>query len=344
MNRDDMLSNNDILKEPPYDFEIEKIADVILRGGYKKILIQMPDGLKIYSKYIRDEIVKRVGNVEIVFSGDSAWGSCLLDDVEAARGGYDLLVHIGHIEYPYYKSSHRTLFIPAYSRLSISEDLISKLFDALDLYKINSVGVVSTIQHIKLLPEVLKVLSTRYKVFKGSGLGAVMGCEYSSAIAISRYVDAYVIISGGVFHGLGLGLSVLGKPVIKLDPYESKVVDLTKEIDKILRIRIHKIHEASEARNWVLIDGVKGQNRSWFRRYLEHLIKSRGGDYIVYVSENITKDLLINIDSSWVDAYIILACPRIPIDDLYDFYKPVLTPAEARMILTGKKDRYYFPW
>jgi hypothetical protein len=36
MNRDDMLSNNDILKEPPYDFEIEKIADAILRGGYKK--------------------------------------------------------------------------------------------------------------------------------------------------------------------------------------------------------------------------------------------------------------------------------------------------------------------
>ncbi len=330
---------------PPYDFEIERIASYIKEKNYKRILIQIPNGLKIYVPYIYRELRKRVeDNVEIVFSGDSAWGSCMLIDQEAKNKDYDLLVHIGHIEYPYYRSSFNTLYIPAYSLLDVDQKTIEYAIEILKRYDAKKIGIFSTIQHVRLLPKIEEVLSRYFDiVFSGKG-SVVLGCDYSAPYSIIHKVDAFVIISGGVYHGLGLGLHDIVKPVIKIDPYERRAVDLTQEIYKIRQIRYYKIIQAQDAKHWIIIDGVRGQSREWFRKYLEKLIRDRGGEYITYISENITREFLLNIDTEWVDAYVILACPRIPIDDLADFHKPVLTPAEARMILTGKINRYSFPW
>ncbi|MEL9929636.1 MAG: diphthamide biosynthesis enzyme Dph2 [Sulfolobales archaeon] len=338
-----MSYNVDDYNEPPYDFEIERIVEEIKRVKARKILIQLPDGLKIYSRYIYEELARRV-DVEINFSGDSAWGSCLLNDVESERGGYDLLVHIGHMPYPYYRSRSKVLFIPAYSRIDIDEDLLKKASEEIERHNARKIAIFTTIQHEKLLPKVSRYMSQRYEVISPNKGPIVMGCEYSSPISVRDRVDLYLIISGGVFHALGLGLAVYGKPVIKIDPYERKIVDLSYEINKIYKIRIYKIHQASEARNWILIDGVRGQNRSWYRKYLENLLRERNREYIVYISEIINRDLLYNIDSRWAEAYVILACPRIPIDDLWDFPKPVLTPGEARIALNGGSKGYSFPW
>lgn len=330
-------------REPLYDFEIERIVNEIREGGYKRVLIQLPDGLKIYSKHIFDEIKRRVDNVEIAFSGDSAWGSCVLADLEAERYGYELLVHIGHVEYPYYKPRHRTLFIPAHSKLDVSEDLVDRAIELLEKYNAKRVGVFTTVQHEKILPKIVSILSRKYEII-ATRTSVVLGCEYSSPLAIKNRVDAYVIVSGGIFHGIGLGLAAFGKPVIKIDPYESRVVDLSGEVERVYRVRVYKMYQAAEARNWVLIDGVRGQNRSWYRKYLEELIRRKGGEYLVYISEVINIDLLRNIDSGWVDSFVVLACPRLPIDDLWEYPKPVLTPAEARMVLSGRIGYYTFPW
>jgi len=330
---------------PPYDFELDRLASHIREKGYRRILIQIPDGLKIYIPYIYTELRKRVGEyVEIVFSGDSAWGSCMLIDQETRIGGYDLLVHIGHIEYPYYKPSHNIIFIPAYSLLDIDKSIIEQAIELLKKYNARRISVFSTIQHFRLLPMVISELSKYFEVvYSGKGF-VVMGCEYSAPFSVIHRIDAFVIISGGVFHGVGLGLHDSIKPVIKIDPYERRSIDLTNEILRIRQVRYYKIMQALEARHWILIDGVRGQNREWYRKYLQKLIEERGGEYIVYISENITREFLLNIDTKWADVYVVLACPRIPIDDLSDFHKPVLTPAEARMILTSRIDKYSFPW
>ncbi|MGC9148551.1 MAG: diphthamide biosynthesis enzyme Dph2 [Sulfolobales archaeon] len=330
---------------PPYDFEIERLVNYIKERNYKKILIQIPDGLKIYVPYIYNELKRRLRDyVEIVFSGDSAWGSCMLIDHEAEKGDYDLLVHIGHIEYPYYKSSFNTLYIPAYSLLDVDQRTIERVIEILRSYNAKRIGIFSTIQHERLLPKIRNELSKYFDIISSGKGSVVMGCEYSAPYSVIHRVDAFVIVSGGVFHGLGLGLYEITKPVIKIDPYEGKAIDLTQEIHRIRRIRYYKIMQALNARHWILIDGVRGQRREWYRKYLEKLIRDKEGEYITYISENITRELLLNIDTEWVDAYVVLACPRIPIDDLSDFHKPVLTPAEARMALTGKIDKYSFPW
>lgn len=327
-----------------YDFEIPRIVDEIRRISARRIMIQMPDGLKRFSWFLREELRKQVPGLEIVFSASPSWGACVLEDVEAAEGGFDLLVHIGHVEYPYYRPRHRTLFIPAYSLLEIPEDLVEQASEILRSRGVRRVAVFSTIQHARHVDKVSKALSKSFEVILHSLGTSLVGCDYSRPYSIRSSVDGYLMISGGVFHPLGIGLTIPGKVIVKLDPYEGRAVDLTPEVDKILRRRLYMISRAMDARTWCLVDGVKGQSRPWYRRYLRELIERRGGEAIEYIASTITRETLLNIDTSEIDAYTILACPRIPTDDLWDFHKPVLTPAEARMALTDKLENYTFPW
>ncbi len=327
-----------------YDLEIDRVVEEVRRISAKRILIQLPDGLKPLIPYIDGELRKRLGSVEVVFSASPSWGACVLDDVEAIQGGFDLLVHVGHIEYPFYKPGFRTLFIPGYSLLEISEEVVGQAIEILRGRGVRRVALFSTIQHSKQVPRVAGILSKHFEVTIHSGGPAIVGCDYSKPYSIRGRVDAYVVISGGVFHALGLGLAVPGKPLIKIDPYEGRAKDLTQEVEKILRKRLYMVQRAFDARTWVLIDGVKGQNRSWYRGYLRGLIEKRGGRAIEVIASTINRDTLLNIDRSEIDAYVILACPRIPTDDLDDFHKPVLTPAEARMALTGRLEGYTLPW
>ena len=327
-----------------YDLELEKVVDEARKLGARKILIQMPDGLKHLAPYILEKLSRDLSGVEIAFSASPSWGACVLDDIEALEGGYDLLIHIGHVEYPFYRPRHRTIFIPAYSTLEIPDDLVERASEILSSRGVKRVAIFSTIQHARQVPKVSEILSRRFEVVIHGGGPSIVGCDYSKPYSIRGLVDGYVVISGGVFHALGLGLAVPGKPLVKIDPYEGKAVDMTPEVEKVLRKRLYMIYRAADARTWVLVDGVKGQNRVWYRRYLRELIERRGGRAIEYIGYVINREVLLNIDTPSIDAYVILACPRIPTDDLDEFHKPVLTPAEARIALTGKIYEYTLPW
>jgi len=327
-----------------YDLEVGRIVEEARKVGARRILIQMPDGLKHLAPQLLEALEKELEGVEVVFSASPSWGACVLDDLEAREGGYDLLVHIGHIEYPFYRPRHRTLFIPAYSTLEVSEELVERASEILEGRGVKRVAIFSTIQHARQVPRVAELLSKKFEVVIHSSGAPIVGCDYSKPYSIRGLVDGYIVISGGVFHALGLGLAVPGKPLVKIDPYEGKAVDMTPEVEKMLRKRLYMVYRAMEARTWVLIDGVKGQNRSWYRRYLRELIERRGGRAIEYIGYVINKEVLLNIDRPEIDAYVILACPRIPTDDIDDFHKPVLTPAEARMALTGRIGEYTLPW
>lgn len=77
-----------------YDLKIEEIISTIEKAEAKRVLIQLPDGLKLYAKDIQEEIQKKM-DVELFFWGGSGFGSC---DVPLGvdRLGFDLLIHLGH--------------------------------------------------------------------------------------------------------------------------------------------------------------------------------------------------------------------------------------------------------
>lgn len=147
-----------------------------------------------------------------------------------------------------------------------------------------------------------------------------------------------------MFHALGVGLTTR-KPIVKLDPYTSKNEDLTDEVYRILKIRYGKIMKALDSRNWAIIQGVKtGQNRPLMVKYLQKKLEEKGYKVFIITNRSLNVDALRNIDNPEIDSFIVTSCPRLPIDDLFEYEKPVLTPGEAKMIIFSKLDEYIFPW
>jgi diphthamide biosynthesis protein 2-related domain len=329
-----------------YFFDEDKVIEEIKKRNAKKVLLQFPEGLRYFSTEIVSKLEDKIKDVEFIISGEPSWGACDIAEDEAQILGVDLIIHFGHTPYTWYYPKFPTVFIPTESNLKIEEKVIDEAKELAKKYNPRKISLSATIQHAKLLPE-LKEHFTEFEVEIGKPSnpfmldGQILGCDYK---AIPLDVDLHINISGGKFHALGIGLYT-GKPVINIDPYSQRAEDLTNEVSKILKIRYSKIMQALDAKTWVIIQGIKvGQNRPLMVKYLEKKLKEKG--YKVYVVSNkvLNVETLRNIDRSYIDAYIVTSCPRLPTDDLYNFEKPVLTPGEARMVINNKLEQYIFPW
>jgi 2-(3-amino-3-carboxypropyl)histidine synthase len=331
-----------------YNFDEERIIHEIEARNAKKVLLQFPEGLKYFSIEIVNKLRKKIPNVDFIISGEPSWGACDIAEDEAIQIGADLIVHFGHTPYTWYYPKFPTLFINAESTIRLTTDALEDLAKKLSKYDGNKISLTATLQHIKMLQEVKSFLENKgYEVVIGKPSskfmfdGQVLGCDYKAA---EIPADVYVIISGGMFHALGLGLST-NKPTIKLDPYLQKSEDVTNEVNRILKIRYGKIMQAMDKRNWVIIQGIKvGQNRPLMVKYFYDELTKRGYNVYIVTNKVLTIDVLRNIDRSYIDVYLVTSCPRLPIDDLYNYEKPVLTPGEAKMIINNNFERYIFPW
>jgi len=337
-------------EKEPYIFEIEKIESILEEKKPKKVLIQIPDGLKKSFYNSLDVLKRKYGNIEFIVSSDPAYGACFLAENEALNLNADLLVHVGHTEY-YRPSLSNVIYVGAYSTLKPSTNTIKSLASYVKSRRIEKIGLSYVIQHKNVVDYVKKVLEQEgLKVFIGkkSGYvkydGQIIGCDYSTAIKINSHVDSHVIICGGYFHAIGLGLATM-KPVIKLDPYTNSFEDLSKTIRRYLSVRYAKIMRSLDAKNYGIIVGARrGQYREKLVKLLIKLIRNKGLYYELFLADILTIDVLRNINKNSIDAYIVTSCPRLPIDDLSEFEKPVLTPGEAIMVLTGNYEKYRFPW
>lgn len=88
-----------------YDLELEKVAAEIKKQKAKRVLIQLPDGLKPLATQIVDELKEKTKNrAEIFIWFDSCFGACDVPTAEAEKLGVDLIVQFGHSEWKFKKS------------------------------------------------------------------------------------------------------------------------------------------------------------------------------------------------------------------------------------------------
>src|SRR5712692_1350544 len=81
-----------------YDLEEERLVAEITGRGARRLLIQLPDGLKNEGPQLANLVREKTG-AEVFVSASSAWGACDLSLDAAARLKADLLVHYGHNEF-----------------------------------------------------------------------------------------------------------------------------------------------------------------------------------------------------------------------------------------------------
>lgn len=315
-----------------YQFETRKVIEKIKEYNPRIIGLQFPDGLKIHALKLVRQLEKEL-EVTVIISADPCYGACDIADTKL-ENIVDLLIHYGHTPLPLdYKIP--VIFVEAYAKIDIIPALRSSL-RLLSGYE--KIGVATTTQHLHLLDEAIKFLEDHGKrVLSDEGVGTrrgqVLGCNFSSVKKLN--VDAYLFIGSGDFHPLGIRLSTR-KPVIAADPYTGEAKSIEDFADRILRIRFAAITRAREAEKWgVIMSSKKGQERLSLALNLKQMLEESGREAFIIILEDISPELLVPFRE--LDAFVVSACPRMPIDDYHLYDRPILTPIELEIVLDKRR-------
>lgn len=314
-----------------FDFEEERIKQEITKLEAKRILIQLPEGLKPEAPRLA-RVVEKTGALPII-SADPCYGACDLATAEAESLGVDLIIHYGHAKLLKYERVP-TIYVEARATINV-DDAVEKALPLLE--KWCKIGLATTVQHVQTLDNVKEILLHAGKTVAigdaghMSYSGQVLGCDYSNVKSIASDVEAFLFVGGGRFHALGVALST-SKPTIVADPYEKRAFSVNEEARKILKQRWASIEEAKKAKTFAVLVGLKpGQKRLEEALSIKEKLEKNGKKAHLFAIKSITPEALMNFPT--VDAYVNTACPRLSLDDASKFRKPVLTMNETFVIV-----------
>ncbi|NJE25958.1 diphthamide biosynthesis enzyme Dph2 [Thermococcus sp. MV5] len=319
-----------------YEREVlEKLREI----KAKKVLIQTPEGLKREAQMLARFLEEN--GVETIISGDINYGSCDPADREAKQLGCDALIHLGH-SYMQLNLEVPTIFIPAFAKVDMERILKKNISEIKKLGR--KITLVTTVQHIKDLNYIKDFLEREgFDVFLGKGdgrvsfPGQVIGCNFSSA-KVDEDVEGILFIGAGYFHPIGVALAIK-KATLAINPYSGDAIWVDKEAERMIRKRWVQIAKAYDAKRFgVIISTKKGQLRIGEARRILELLKNHGKKGQLIAMNHISYPALEGFD---FDAYVVVACPRVPIDDVENWRKPVLTPKELEILL-GLREDYEF--
>ncbi len=314
-----------------YNLEEQRIIEEIKKQKAKRVLLQLPEGLKKEAPRLVNLLQEKT-QATILVSGEPSWGACDLPVDEAKRLGVDLIVHFGHA--PFHHPDIPVLYVETHYEKDITK-IITAFTKAYTQYK--KIGLVASVQHIQQLPIIKKALEEKginVSIPEGKGRafhqGQILGCEYTGPKTIEANVDAYLTIANG-FHALGLLLST-DKPVILINPATEEIQDLTPQRAKYILQRDAFIEQAKRAQSFGIIISTKsGQINTTMAEQLKNKIIAHNKEAIIITLEEVRPNELNNF--STVDVFVTTACPRLAIEDTPRFSKPIITVKELLVAL-----------
>jgi len=316
-----------------YDLEENRLIAEITGRGARRLLVQLPDGLKNEGPRLASLIREKTG-AEVFVSASPAWGACDLSLDAAARLKADLLVHYGHNEFLRDASNGiPVVYIPAKSR----HEIIPVVEKALPFLQGTRIGLATVVQHLHTLPETTKYLEAKGFKAQHSGrgpwaheTGQVLGCDYFGLKRIEPEIDSFLII-GSYFHALGASLSVQ-KPTILADPYDGTVRLLDQDRDRIIRQRYAMVEKARQANNFGIIVSTKpGQSNPTIAINIQHQLEENGKKATILYADEVVPGKLL--DFTAIEAFVDTACPRLALDDPERFSKPIVTRDEIMVAI-----------
>ena len=162
-------------------------------------------------------------------------------------------------------------------------------------------GVVTTIQHLHKLDEVIAQLK---EAVKG---GQVLGCNVDSAKQIADKVDAFLFIGSGEFHPVAVALET-EKKVFKWNPNTKQLsVVNDEEVEKYKKRRKGALARfLSSNKIGILVSTKHGQSR------IDEALKlaaKKDKEYHVFAFDTLNVSDLENFP--FIECWVNTACPRI---------------------------------
>jgi len=295
------------------------IAELKNRGA-QKVALQFPEGLKRRAGEYATAL--KAAGFDVIVSGDPCYGAC--DLALDALAISDVLVHFGHAPVD---ERWNVIFEPYYIGFDVAV-----LKNAIPYLKGKTVCLVTTVQHVHLIPEMttfLQSLGIDVRVSDGSTRtpfrGQVLGCSFAAAKVPGA--DEILFVGTGLFHAIGIAIATC-KRVIALDPLTGTAQEVSG--DALLRRRFAVMEKARGAQTVGIILSTKsGQQRM---ALAQHLLSLSPHTTIITMRE-VNPDELLNLG---FPCYVNTACPRLAYDDQVRFPVPVLSPQEFE-IICGKR-------
>jgi 2-(3-amino-3-carboxypropyl)histidine synthase len=313
-----------------FDFEEERIKQEIDKFGAKRVLLQLPEGLKPEGPRLAN-VLETIGVLPII-SADPCYGACDLATTEAEALRIDLIIHFGHGKLMKHKHIP-TVYVETKATLTVAE-AVEKAIPLLSMYE--KIGLATTVQHVQMLDEAREILVRAGKVVvlgdagRLNYAGQVLGCDYSNVRSVASDVSAFLFIGGGRFHALGIALSTL-KPTIIADPYENRAYSIDEEANKTLKKRWALVEEAKRGKTFGVLVGLKpGQTHLDETLKIKRAVEEAGKTAYLFAIREVTPEALMEFPS--VDVYVNTACPRISLEAPGKFSKPVLTVNEFSVV------------
>lgn len=292
------------------------LIENLKKKGVKRVALQFPEGLKRCSTDVAAAL--KDAGFDVIVSGDPCYGACdlALDTLAFA----DVLVHFGHSPVD---NQPQVIFEP----YRINFD-VAVLENALPFLKGRTIGLVTTVQHVHLIPAMEAFLHSKRItsiVAEGGGRipnrGQVLGCNFAAAKATGA--DEILFVGTGLFHPIGIALATHAR-VIALDPLTGTAQEVNSDV--LMRRRFAVIEKARGAKTVGIIVSTKsGQQRMELALRLASL--SPGA--VIVTMREVNPDELLNLGFT---CYVNTACPRLAYDDQVRFPVPVLSPHEFEIL------------
>ncbi len=334
---------------PSFNIDLDEMIGVIRENGYKKILVQVPEGLKRGAPYMIEKLEKAT-DASILLDGDPCFGACDNSSSKAADMGMDALIHLGHSDIP---SMERHPSMPIHFfpvGMKVDRKILNEgIRELLTSVREDRIGLATTVQHIHLLDEIKVMLKMAGKMVQIGQPGKreffpgqVLGCSFHCARSIASEVEAFLYIGTGRFHPMGMFFSIR-KNVYCLDPMTGRIsIFEAREMDRFIRVRHSQITRAKNLmdkgeRVGIILCEKPGQKRSSLAGSLSKELDNKGIKNETIVMDHISPMKIKALGFSMV---VSTACPRIAIDDHRSYSGEgivILTPVELRIAL-GKVD------
>ncbi|KAI3405734.1 DPH1 [Candida oxycetoniae] len=318
---EDILNDKDInqavsLLPSNYNFEIHKTIWNIRKQNAKRVALQMPEGLLIFSLIISD-ILEEFCQVETVVMGDVSYGACCIDDFTARSLDCDFIVHYAHsCLVPIDVTEIKVLYV--FVTININEDHLVKTIKR-NFDRGTQIAIFGTIQFNPAIHSVKSILENDaekpiYLIppqTRPLSKGELLGC--TSVRLNKEHIKATIYVGDGRFH---LESSMIHNPDIPAfgyDPYSQKFTREYYDQKQMTSVRKDAVVTSKRAKKIGLILGALGrQGNPVTLTKLEEKLLEKGIIVVKIILSEIFPQKLAMFDD--IDAFVQVACPRLSID------------------------------
>ncbi len=329
------LNNAIAILPANYNFEIHKTVWRIRQANARRVALQFPEGLLLYSCIISDILESFAGVEETFIMGDVAFGACCVDDYSASALDADFLVHFGH-------SCLVPVSITSIPCMYVFVDIKMDTDHFISCVRTNfppgsRLILAGTIQFASSMQLARMTLLTDYPDItvpqsRPLSPGEVLGC---TAPVVPGEYDAIVFVADGRFHLEALMIANPRVKTFRYDPY-GRILTV-EEYDQVgmRQARRTAVEKARNAETWGVVLGTLGrQGNPHILEKILKILERQGKKYITVLLSEISPIKLKEMAKNGnVQAWIQIACPRLSIDWGDEFSLPTLNPYESFIAL-----------